>query len=140
MGYVGTGVDITDKKQAEESNRRVEHLQRVAVMGELTATIAHELSQPLTAISNNIDAAASLLNSADPRLDELGEIIADIRADGERAREVIGRIRRFLFKRETRMEPLALNSVVTDTLDLLAGEARRREVQIRAELPRKFRW
>jgi PAS domain S-box-containing protein len=135
MGYVGTAVDITDKKQVEENNRRVEHLQRLAVLGELTATIAHELSQPLTTISNNLHAAATLLNSADPRLDEIGEIISDIRADGGRAREVITRIRRFVVKGETRMEPLDLNSVVADTLDLLGGEARRRGVQVRAELP-----
>ncbi len=134
MGYVGTAVDITDKKQAEENNRRVEHLQRLALMGELTATIAHELSQPLTAICNNVDTAANLLNSADPRLDELREIISDIRADGGRAREVIKRIRHFVLKRETRMEPLDLNSVVADTLGLLAGDAHRRGVQIRAEL------
>jgi PAS domain S-box-containing protein len=135
MGYVGTAVDITDKKQAEKSNRRVEHLQRLAVMGELMAAVAHELNQPLTAISNDVDTAANLLNSANPRLDELGEIISDIRADGGRAREVISRIRDFVLKRETRMEPLDLNSVVADTLDLLAGDARRRGVQVRAELP-----
>jgi two-component system, LuxR family, sensor kinase FixL len=135
MGYVGTAVDITDKRQAEESNRRIEHLQRLAVMGELAATIAHELSQPLTAISNNVDTAANYLNSADPRLDELAEIISDIRADGGRAREIIQRIRCFVLKRETRMEPLDLNSVVADTLDLLAGDARRRGIQVRAELP-----
>jgi PAS domain S-box-containing protein len=134
MGYVGTAVDITDKKQAEESNRRLVHLQRLAVMGELTATIAHELSQPLTAISNNVITAATLLNSADPRLDELKEIISDIRADGGRAREVITRIRYFVLKRETRMEPLDLNAVVAETLDLLAGDARRRGVQVHSEL------
>jgi PAS domain S-box-containing protein len=134
MGYVGTAVDITERKQAEESNRHVEHLQRLAVMGQLTAAIAHELSQPLTAISNNVDTAAHLLNFANPRLDELGEIISDIRADGGRAREVISRIRHFVLKREPRMEPLDLNSIVAETLDLLAGDARRRGVQVRAEL------
>jgi PAS domain S-box-containing protein len=134
VGYVGTAVDITDKKRADESNQRVEHLQRLAVMGELTAAIAHELSQPLTAISNDVDTAANLLNSANPGLDELREIISDIRADGGRARDVIDRIRNFVLKRETRMEPLELNSVVADTLDLLAGDSRRRGIQVRAEL------
>jgi PAS domain S-box-containing protein len=134
MGYVGTAIDITGRKQAEESGRHVEHLQRLAVMGQLTAAIAHELSQPLTAISNNVDTAANLLSFANPRLDELGEIISDIRADGGRAREVVYRIRNFVLKRELRMEPLDLNSVVADTLGLLAGDARRRGVQVRAEL------
>jgi PAS domain S-box-containing protein len=140
MGYVGTAVDITDKKQAEESHRRVEHLQRLAVIGELMAAIAHELNQPLTAISNDVDTAAKLLNSANLRLDELTEIISDIRADTGRAREVISRIRDFVLKRETQMGPLDLNSVVTDALDLIAGDARRRGVQLRAELPPGIPW
>jgi PAS domain S-box-containing protein len=134
MGYVGTAIDITDKKQAEESNRHFQHLQRLATMGEMTAAIVHELSQPLTAISNNADTAAHLLQSANPLQDEFGEIVSDIRADGCRALEVISRIRSFVLKREIRMEPLDLNSVVAETLDLLAGDARRRGVQIRAEL------
>jgi PAS domain S-box-containing protein len=134
MGYVGTAVDITARKQAEESNRRVEHMHRLAVMGQLTAAIAHELSQPLTAISSNVETAANLLNCANPALDELGKIISDIGADGVRAREVISRIRKFVLRRELRMEPLDLNSVVADTLDLLADDARRRAVQVRADL------
>jgi PAS domain S-box-containing protein len=134
MGYVGTAVDITDKKRAAESSSRLEHLQRLAVMGELAATIVHELTQPLTAISTNADAAANLLNSPNAGLNELAEIVADIRADGARAREVISRIRSFVLKRETRMEPLDLNSLVANTLDLLAGDARRRDIQIRADL------
>jgi PAS domain S-box-containing protein len=134
MGYVGTAVDITDKKRAAESSSRLEHLQRLAVMGELAATIVHELTQPLTAISTNVDSASNLLNSPSPRLNELAEIISDIRADGARAREVIGRIRNFVLKRETLREPLDLNSLIANTLDLLAGDARRRNIQVRAEL------
>jgi len=135
MGYVGTGVDITDKKRAEESNRRLEHLQRLATIGELTGAITHELSQPLTAIGHHVDAAADLLNSANPRLDELREIIFDVRADGKRANEVISHIRDLVLKREARMEPLDLNSVVADTLHVLASEAKRRGTQVRADLP-----
>jgi signal transduction histidine kinase len=73
-------------------------------------------------------------------LEELGEIISDIRADGRRASDVVSRIRHFARKRENRMEPLDLNSVVADTLDLLAGDARRRGVHIRAELPPAIPW
>jgi PAS domain S-box-containing protein len=135
MGYVGTAVDITNKKRSEESSRHLEHLQRLATVGELTVAIAHEMSQPLTAISHNVDAAANLLNSPDPRLDELREIIFDVRNHGRRASEVISRIRDFVLKREARMEPLDLNLVVANTLHLLASDAQRRGVQIRTELP-----
>ena len=134
MGYVGTAVDITDRRQAEEGKRHLAHLQRLATMGELTAAIAHELRQPLTAISINVDAAEARLNAANPDLHELREILADIRADGRRAHEVIGRIRDLVLKREARMDPLDINAVVADTVHLLAGEALSRRVQIHAEL------
>jgi len=134
LGYVGTAVDITGKKQAEQSNRHLAHLQRLAAMGELTAAIAHELRQPLTAISFNVDAAANRLNTAKPDLQELAEILCDIRADGQRASDVISRIQDLVLRRETRMEPQDLNSIVGNTLHLLASEAQSRRIQVRAEL------
>ncbi len=134
MGYVGTAVDITDKKQAEESNRHLAHLQHLATMGELTAAIAHELTQPLTAITLNADAAEVWLRSGTPDLRELNEVLRDIRADAWRAHEVMERIRDLVLKREAPSEPLDINSVVAEALQLLASEALRRSVQIRAEL------
>jgi PAS domain S-box-containing protein len=136
MGYVGTGVDITDKKQAEESNRHLAHLQHLATMGELTAAIAHELRQPLTAISLNVDAADSWLDLKTPDVRELKQVLRDIRSDIARAHDVIGRIRDFVLKRDAPSEPLDLNSVVAETLRLVAGEALRRRVQVRVELQR----
>ncbi len=133
LGYVGTAVDISDKKQAEESQRHLAHLQRLAAMGQLTAAIAHELRQPLTAISINVDAATTRTVHT-PELKDLAEIFADIRADVRRADEVITRIRDLVLKRDARMEPLDLNSVVGDTLHLLSGEALSRRVELRAEL------
>ena len=134
LGYVGTAVDISDRKQAQESQRHLAHLQRLATMGELTAAIAHELRQPLTAISINVDVAASRLQSGKPDPRELREILGDIRADVRRADEVIIRIRDLVLRREARVEPLDLNSVVADTLRLLASEALSRGIEVRAEL------
>ena len=134
MGYLGTGIDITDKKQSEESNRHLTHLQHLATMGELTAALAHELRQPLTAISLNVDAAESRLRSEAPDVRELKEILRDIRADTRRANEVIGRIRDLVLKREAPSEPLDLNSFVAETLHLLTAEALSRHVQVRVEL------
>ena len=61
LGYIGSALDITDRKAAEESNRALAHVQRLAIMGELTAAVAHELRQPSAAIMSNAEAALVLL-------------------------------------------------------------------------------
>lgn len=134
LGYVGTAIDITDKRQAEESKRQIAHLQLLATMGELTAAISHELRQPLAAISFNMDAAEKQLDSGTLDRSELVEILGDIRADVRRADGVIRRIRDLVCKRKIRMEPLDLNLIVADTLQLLGGEALRRRIEVRADL------
>ena len=134
IGYVGSAVDITATKQAEERGRRLAHLQRLAAMGESAAAIAHELSQPLASIMVNADVARMLLDSANPPMTELRDIIADIANDDRHASEVISRIRDFTRSREERMQPLDVNSVIADTLYLVAGEAKRRGVEVRTEL------
>jgi PAS domain S-box-containing protein len=134
VGYVGSAIDISDQKQIEESSRRLAHLHRLAAAGELTAAIAHELRQPLTSIVSNVDVAARLLESANPPLDELREIISDIRVADGRANEILTRIRDFTRKRDTQREALDINSAIADTVRLVAGDAQRKRVQIRAEL------
>jgi signal transduction histidine kinase len=103
-------------------------------MGESAAAIAHELSQPLSSMMVNAEAAQRLLDSANPPLPELREIISDIANEDRHASEVISRIRDFTRKREPRMQALDINSVVADTLHLVSGEAKRRAVEIRTEL------
>ena len=134
IGYVGSAVDITATRQAEERSWQLAHLQRLAAMGESAAAIAHELSQPLSSIMVNAEAAQRLLDSANLPLAELREIISDIATDDKHASEVISRIRDFTRKREPRMQPLDVNSIVADTLHLVSGEAKRRAVEIRTEL------
>ncbi len=103
-------------------------------MGELSAAIAHEVKQPLTAILSNADAAETLLNSPNPPLDEIREIIADIHEADLRANDVVDRIREFLRTQATSTEPLDINAAVLDALRLVAGDARRRRVHVRTEL------
>lgn len=134
MGYVGSAVDITDQKQAHESSLRFAHLQRLAAIGELTAAMAHELRQPLAAIMSNAEAARRLLDSANPPLEALREIISDICTDDMHASEVISRIRDFTLKRDVQFQPLDFNSVVAETLHMVASDALRRCVHVRAEL------
>ncbi len=130
----GIGRDITDRKRAEEANQKLAHASRLAVLGELTASIAHEINQPLGAILSNADAAELLLEAGPGRLDEVRRILADIRKDDLRASEVIRRMRELLGKRPLERQPLDLNEVVAGVLQLLGGDAARRGVALEIDL------
>ncbi|MGH8698464.1 MAG: PAS domain S-box protein, partial [Burkholderiales bacterium] len=130
----GIGRDITDRKRAEEANQKLAHASRLAVMGELTASIAHEINQPLGAILSNADAAELLLESGSGRLDEVRRILADIRKDDLRASQVIRRMRELLGKRPLERQPLDLNEVASGVLQLVGGDAARRGVALEVEL------
>src|SRR5262249_4340356 len=117
-----------------ESTRTLAHIQRLAIMGELTAAIAHEVRQPLSAIRTNADTAMLLLAAADPPLEAVREILRNIQKDDLRADDVLSRIRDFLRKREPEMEELDLNTLVAEASRFAGGEALRRRVEIRLEL------
>ena len=125
--------DITDRKLAEKASRDLAHASRVASLGELTASIAHEINQPLAAILSNADAAELLLESESPPLDEIRKILADIRNDDVRASEIIRQIRLLTRKRAMQMEALEVNNVTADVLQLMEAEARRRNVSLHTE-------
>ena len=133
-GFIGSAIDITERKRAEESNRALEHAQRLAVMGELTAAIAHEVRQPMSAIQLDAQTAQKLLESNTPSLATLREIAASIRENVQRVDAVISRIRAFARRQETQMQPLDINAVVLDVTWLVAGEAQKRSTQLRMDL------
>jgi PAS domain S-box-containing protein len=122
--------EITERKQAEEARQELAHASRLALLGELTASIAHEINQPLGAILSNADAAEMLLASSPPALDPVREILGDIRRDDLRASEVIGRLRALLRKRAMEVQPVSLNEVVSDVVALVRAESRRRGVVV----------
>jgi PAS domain S-box-containing protein len=132
-GAVITYNNITDRKNAEESSRNLAHVSRLAVVGELTATIAHEINQPLGAILSNADAAEMLLESSFPPIEELRKILADIRKDDIRASEIIHHIRSLLRKREILMEPLEVNETASEVVRLVSADARLRGTPIQTE-------
>jgi C4-dicarboxylate-specific signal transduction histidine kinase len=103
-------------------------------MGELTASVAHELNQPLAAILANAEAAELFLQHDPPALDELGAILADIRKDDERAGEVIRRMRSLLRKRELQRESLQINPFVEDVFRLVSADAALRKTALAGEL------
>src|SRR5262249_28971231 len=139
LGYIGSAIDITERKRAEEANRGLAHVSRLAVVGELTAMIAHEVNQPLGAILSNADAAEILLKSSPPALDQVREILGDIRREDLRASEVIRRLRALLRKRELENQPVDLNELSSDVVLLMRAESRSRGVTVEsspaADLP-----
>jgi len=135
---VGTHQDITEHKQADQELQRqreeLAHVSRVSVMGELAASVAHELNQPLGAILSNAEAAELFLKQDPPALGELSAILADIRKDDERAGEVIRRMKALLRKHELERQPLEVNPLVEDGLRLVSADAALRKIGISAEL------
>jgi len=137
---VGTTVDITERKRTEEERERLRqveadlaHINRVNMMGELSASIAHEVSQPLTGIVSNGSACLRFLAGDAPNLDEARDAVRDIVRDGKRAGEVIARIRAMTKRASPPSEKLDLNETIRDVLILVADEAKRKTVVIEAQ-------
>ena len=125
--------DITDRKLVEEAHRDLIHASRVAALGELTASIAHEVNQPLGAILSNAEAAELLLESESPPLDELRKILADIRNDDVRAGEIIHHIRLLMRKRALKRGSLDVNELSAEVVRLMETEVQRRNVSLNTE-------
>jgi C4-dicarboxylate-specific signal transduction histidine kinase len=130
--------DLTEQRraqaEAQEQRMEVAHLSRVAMLGELSGALAHELNQPLTAILANARAAQRLLRLSSPDLAELRDILEDIADDDRRAGEVIQRLRAFLRKGDMQPGHLDLNAVVTEVLALVHSDLIQRRVTVDARL------
>jgi PAS domain S-box-containing protein len=132
--FQAIGTDITDRKRAEEAQESLAHASRLAVVGELTAMVAHEVNQPLTAILHNAEAGVKFLNLPKVPMDEIKSILTDIMENEVRASQSIHRIRTLLQKREMEVQPLNLNEVASDVLRLVTGDALRRRIEIKSNL------
>src|SRR4029453_12964231 len=135
---VGTPMDITERKLAEEERERLHqleadlaHINRVSTMGELAASIAHEVNQPLTGIVSNGSACLRWLDADGPDVDDAPEAVRDIVCEGKRAGEVIARIRTLTKRTGPPREKLDLDQTVREVLALVAEEAKRNRVTIR---------
>jgi signal transduction histidine kinase len=120
--------------QAERQRLELTHASRLSMVGELSASIAHEINQPLSAIHMNASVGEELLKAANPRLADLEAILGDIRRDDERASEVIKKLRELLQKRPAELRPIDINETLNGVLQFLGVTARHREMFIRAEL------
>jgi PAS domain S-box-containing protein len=136
--YVGTIMDITQRKLSEEALRQAHaelaHASRVLTVGELTASIAHEVNQPLGAIVTNGNASLRLISRDPPDIEGAREAVDCMIADAMRASQVIVRIRALLKKSTPEMAPLNLNWSIQDVLEFTAGELARNQVLLTTEL------
>ena len=130
--------DITEQKRAEHALARTRHelaqVARASTLGELAASIAHEVNQPLAAIVTNGHASLRWLDAAPPNETEARAAVQRIIRDANRAGEVITRIRRFLQRGEVAHSPLALGSVLADVLALVRSEAQARHITLHLEV------
>jgi PAS domain S-box-containing protein len=131
-------VDITERRNLERATARQRddfaHLSRVAMLGELSGSLAHELNQPLTAILSNAQAAQRFLAQSPPRIDKLAEILTDIVKSDHRAEAVIQRLRSLLRKEESQRHPLGINEVVEESMHLMRSDLLSRQVELETDL------
>jgi PAS domain S-box-containing protein len=135
---LGISMDITARKQAELDAQRgraeLSHLSRVALMGEMSASIAHELNQPLAGILSNAAAGQRFIDRGDVDLREIREVLGDIIADGRRASDVIRGIRGMVKKEKMARRSVDLNEVVTDALRMASPDALLHSCQLETSL------
>jgi C4-dicarboxylate-specific signal transduction histidine kinase len=131
-------MDITERKQAEEALFRAQadlaHVNRVTTMGELTASLAHEVNQPIAAAVTNAKTCLRWLTREQPDLGEAREAAARIVKDGTRAAEIISRVRLLFMKGTPERGLVDVNEIIREMMVLLRGEATRYSISFRSEL------
>jgi PAS domain S-box-containing protein len=132
--YISMAKDITDIQQAEEARQKLQQASRLGMLGELTASIAHEVNQPLGAILSNADAATMLMELPDPPLDEIREILSDIRRDDMRASEVIRQVRSMVARGETQRVALDPGELANRVAAMIRHDCRARSTAITCEV------
>jgi len=135
---LGTVRDVTERKQAEQALREAQaalaHVTRVMTLGEVTASIAHEVKQPLAAIVNNANACLNLLASSGEGVGGVRDILADIVNDADRATDIIERVRALAKRSAPEQVEVRPSDLVNDVLALAAADLAARRISIRTEV------
>jgi C4-dicarboxylate-specific signal transduction histidine kinase len=141
QGAVVIHADITELRQAEveaqRSRQELAHVSRVSTVGEMTASLAHQLNQPLAAIMTNAQVAQRILGVASPDLHEIRAILQDIVKDDRRASDVIQRLRTLLRKGELEMTSIDLKMTIREVVDLISSEAIIRNTAVTLDFTRE---
>jgi PAS domain S-box-containing protein len=137
--YIGVTMDETDRIRAsaaaQEAQAELARVARLTTMGELAASIAHEINQPLAAVIASGNAALRWLARAEPNLQEAKEALSAVVKEGNRASDVIGRVRALLRNRKPEYEPLDINEAIREVLGFTGHALRSRDVAVQLRLP-----
>ncbi|KQV83409.1 hypothetical protein ASC90_20930 [Rhizobium sp. Root1220] len=145
-GYVGTTMDITERKRVvsellksaahlREVQAELAHVARATTMGELAASIAHEVNQPLTGIVASGGAALRWLSRATPDVIRARESLKNVIDDGRRASEIVTRIRKMYRKEMSTVEPIGMAELIGDVISLTRGELQKTKVTLKLDIP-----
>jgi PAS domain S-box-containing protein len=139
--FVGTVIDVTERKRTEEERERLRqaledlaHINRVNMMGELTASLAHELNQPIAAATTDASTCLRWLSRDQPDLEEARAAASRVVNDAARAAELMTRVRSLFKKEGLQRELVDVNDIIREIIDLLRSEATRHSISMRTEL------
>ena len=136
--WYGSTTDIEDRKRAEEvlleAQDKLARVTRIQAMAELAAAVAHEVNQPLTAITTNANFSIRQLNGSTPNLDEIRTAIVEIVDDSTQASSVLSQIRGMLVHRTPRRAPLDINQIIEEVITLLRNELSRNRISLSTDL------
>jgi PAS domain S-box-containing protein len=134
LKWYGTSTEIEDRKRAEQLQGELAHVNRVTTLGELTASLAHEINQPIGAAVTNAQACLRFLNRDQPDLREAREAAVEMIRDATRGADIIDRVRSLYRKGFSKMELVDVNEVIREMVVMLHNQANRCSVMMRAEL------
>jgi PAS domain S-box-containing protein len=140
MQFVGVAMDVTESKQAEEERERLRrvqadlaHVTRVSTMGELTASLAHEIKQPIGAAVTNAEVCVRLIDRREPNLAEAREAAVEMIKDARRAADIVDRVRLLYQKGSSQLERIDLNQAIEEMIGMMVDDADRHAVTIRTD-------
>lgn len=122
------------RDDARRQHAEITHAARLALIGEITASVVHEVTQPLSAILSNVETADLLLRQPQPNISVVREILADVRQDDLRAYDIVRRLRTLLRKRELQLEDVDMNALASSVLALVLPDAVRRSIVVHTSL------
>ena len=138
---IATHVDVTERKQAQEEHERLRqleadlaHVNRVSIMGELAASLAHEILHPIATARNNARAGMRYLEMNPPNLPEVEEALACVVRDADRAKGIVDRMRDHIKKAPPRSEPFDLNEAIDEVIEMVQSAITKNEVLVRPSL------